>query len=180
MFIYNLKLNKKTISKLFVVLSITIIILILIYSIYIIFFKNAVESTDNVRQNDIIELDEANYTDILKASNENIDSYVGKKVRITGYVYRLLDFNKNQFVIARDMKFNNGSQSLVVGFLSEYKKASDFPDGAWVEIVGKIKKGNFNGEIAMLDIVSIKETSRPKTILVDPPHKTYIPTSYIY
>ena len=91
-----------------------------------------------------------------------------------------MDFNKNQFVIARDMKFNNGSQSLVVGFLSEYKKASDFPDGAWVEIVGKIKKGNFNGEIAMLDIVSIKETSRPKTILVDPPHKTYIPTSYIY
>ena len=132
------------------------------------------------KANEIFELNELNYTNILKAANENIDEYVGKKFRITGYIYRLLDFDKNQFVIARDMKFSDNSTSLVVGFLCNYKKASDYPDGAWVDVVGKIKKGNFNGDIAVLDIISIEETQRPETLLVDPPDKNYIPTSYIF
>ena len=88
MFIYNLKLDKKTVTRSFIGISMIIICLIIMYSVYIIFFKS--NSTCDYNQKEIIDLDETNYTNILKSANENIDSYVGKKVRVTGYVYRLI------------------------------------------------------------------------------------------
>ena len=174
MFIYNLKMNKKALCRGFIAISLLIILCIILYSFYIIFIKK--NPTCDAKQNEIIELNETNYTNILKSANEDIDSYVGSKVKITGYVYRLIDFDKTQFVVARDMKFEKSSQSLVVGFLCESKDASKYSDGTWVEIVGKIKKGRFNSELAVLDVISIKETSKPVNLYVNPPDDTYIPT----
>ena len=129
---------------------------------------------------DIFEVNESNYANILKASNDNIDSYVGCKVHITGYVYRLIDFEDNQFVIARDMIISANNQSLIVGFLCNYDKASDFEDGTWVDVVGEITKGNFNGDIAILNIISIEKTEKPENPYVCPPEDTYIPTSNMF
>ena len=123
---------------------------------------------------------DVDYTNVLKSANENIDSYVGKKVRITGYVYRLIDFDDTQFVVARDMKFNESSNSIIVGFLCESKEASKYADGTWVEVIGTIKKGRFTDELAVLDVVTIKETDKPENIFVNPPDKTYIPTTNIF
>ena len=176
MFIYNLKLNKKALSRLFIIISLLIVIAIISFSIYIIFFKHNTNSSNDVNFDNIIDLNENNYTNILKSVNEDIDSYLGISVRVTGYVYRLLDFGENEFVVARDMRFNNDNQSLVVGFLCNYDDAYKYSDGTWVEVVGKIKKGKFNGNIAILDVVSIKETNAPENIFVYPPDKTYIPT----
>jgi len=174
MFIYNLKMNKKALCRGFIAICLLIILCIILYSFYIIFIKK--NPTCDAKQNEIIELNETNYTNILKSANEDIDSYVGSKVKITGYVYRLIDFDKTQFVVARDMKFEKSSQSLVVGFLCESKDASKYSDGTWVEIVGKIKKGRFNSELAVLDVISIKETTKPVNLYVNPPDDTYIPT----
>ena len=174
MFIYNLKMNKKALCRCFIAICLLIILCIILYSFYIIFIKK--NSTCDAKQNEIIELNETNYTNILKSANEDIDSYVGSKVKITGYVYRLIDFDKTQFVVARDMKFEKSSQSLVVGFLCESKDASKYSDGTWVEIVGKLKKGRFNSELAVLDVISIKETTKPVNLYVNPPDDTYIPT----
>ena len=173
MFIYNLKMNKKALCRGFIAICLLIILCIILYSFYIIFIKK--NPTCDAKQNEIIELNETNYTNILKSANEDIDSYVGSKVKITGYVYRLIDFDKTQFVVARDMKYEKGSQSLVVGFLCESKDASKYSDGTWVEIVGKIKKGRFNSELAVLDVISIKETTKPVNLYVNPPDDTYIP-----
>lgn len=178
MFIYNLKLDKKTVTRSFIGISMIIICLIIMYSVYIIFFKS--NSTCDYNQRDIIDLDETNYTNILKSANENIDSYVGKKVRVTGYVYRLIDFDETEFVVARDMRFNESSNSIIVGFLCESEEASKFSDGTWVEVVGTIKKGKFTDELAVLDVVTIKETDKPTNIFVNPPDKTYIPTTNMF
>ena len=93
MFIYNLKLNNRVLSRIFIFVSLAIIFAIIFFSIYIIFFKN--KSSGDVKFDEIIDLNENNYTNILKSANEDIDSYIGVKVRITGYVYRLLDFDRN-------------------------------------------------------------------------------------
>ncbi len=167
-------MNKKALCRGFIAICLLIILCIILYSFYIIFIKK--NPTCDAKQNEIIELNETNYTNILKSANEDIDSYVGSKVKITGYVYRLIDFDKTQFVVARDMKFEKSSQSLVVGFLCESKDASKYSDGTWVEIVGKIKKGRFNSELAVLDVISIKETTKPVNLYVNPPDDTYIPT----
>ena len=169
MFICNLKLNKKVLCRIFIVLSLFVVFFIILYSFYVIFFKKS--QTCDSYKNNIIDLNESNYTNILKAANENIDSYIGVKVRVIGYVYRLIDFNESQFVVARDMKLNNSSQSLIVGFLCESKNASKYSDGTWVEVIGKIKRGKLNEELAILDVTSIREVSIPEHIFVNPPGK---------
>ncbi len=164
-------MNKKVLCGAFIIISLLIIFLIIIYSIYVIFFKKS--QTCDSYKNNIIDLNESNYTHILKAANENIDSYIGVKVRVIGYVYRLIVFNKSQFVVARDMKLNDSSQSLIVGFLCESKNASKYADGTWVEVIGTIKRGKLYDELAILDVTSIREVTKPKHIFVAPPVKGY-------
>ena len=124
---------------------------------------------------------QSNYTNILKAANENVDDYVGCKIHFTGYVYRLLDFEDNQFVLARDMVIsNNEDQALVVGFLSTYENAKDFEDGTWVDVVGEIIKGDFNGDIAIVKVTSMNKVDKPEDAFVTPPDDTYIPTSAMF
>jgi uncharacterized membrane protein YcgQ (UPF0703/DUF1980 family) len=70
--------------------------------------------------------------------------------------------------------------TLIVGFLSEYDNASDFEDGCWVDVVGEIVKGYFNGDIAILKITSIEKTEKPSNEFVDVPDDTYIPTANMF
>lgn len=178
MFIFNLKLNKNLVSKISFIFMIIIMLVIFIIGIYLIFIKPSQTLTisDTIKSKEIFEVTNNNYANILSATNKNIDSYIGCKVQITGYVYRLLDFENNQFVIARDMVLPNSSQTLVIGFLCEYDKSLDYKDGEWVNIVGEIKKGNFKGDIAVLNIISIDKTDKPENPFVSAPDDTYIPT----
>lgn len=182
MFIFNLKINKNVFSKILFILMLIIIIGIFIFGVYIIFFKDdgTLTLSDTIKGDDVFEVTESNYTNILKATSEDIDSYVGCKIHIVGYVYRLIDFEENQFVIARDMLLTENSQSLIVGFLCEYENAMDFEDGTWVEIVGEVQKGYFNGDIAILNILSIEETEEPENLYVSMPDDTYIPTANMF
>ena len=159
-----------------------IIVGIFLFGVYIIFFRDnkTLKLSDTIKSDNIFEINESNYTNILKATNENIDSYIGCKVHIVGYIYRLLDFKENQFVIARDMAISPDMQSLVVGFLCEYDNANDFEDGTWVDLVGEITKGNFNGDIAILNLISIKKCEMPENPYVSMPDDTYIPTSNMF
>ena len=71
--------------------------------------QNAI--SNNKSNNKILEINSNNFTTFLKNCNENIDSYVGKTVHISGFVYRLSDFAQNQFVVARLMPIHYESAS---------------------------------------------------------------------
>ena len=120
-----------------------------------------------------------NYTNILQAVHDDIDSYIGMKIKFTGYVYRLIDFEENQFVLARDMFINEEkNQTVVVGFLSENKNANEFQDGEWVEVTGIIEKGKYhNKEIPIINVTDIRKTDMPENTFVNVPSDTYVPTS---
>ena len=141
MFIYNVKVNGKAIVK---VLFVLISILISIYfctSAYKI-YNNSFKIKDGLQEPDVIHLSTENYTNILKAVHDDIDSYIGKKICFTGYVYRCVDFKETELVLARDMIISSDMQTLIVGFLCDYKKTKDFENESWVELTGEIIKGN--------------------------------------
>lgn len=180
MFICNVKVNGKLWFKIIMVLMGIIVLVIFALSLYRLFMaqEKIIITNDGMRHSDITEIMPNDYTNILKAVHENIDSYVGKKIKFSGYVYRVIDFSDNQFVLARDMIVD--SQSYVVGFLSEYDKIHDFEDGTWVEITGKISKGKYhNQDIPIIKINSINRVEKPEDEFVPPPQNTYIPTSAI-
>ena len=72
---------------------------------------NQDDISNNKSNNKILEINSNNFTTFLKNCNENIDSYVGKTVHISGFVYRLSDFAQNQFVVARLMPIHYESAS---------------------------------------------------------------------
>ncbi len=180
MFVCNVKVNGSKLFKNFFIGVIILLILILGIVMYRV-FSGANDSTKNqkcIPQKGVSQISAQNYTNILKTVHENIDSYIGKKICFTGYVYRVLDLQDNQFVLARDMIVNSISQTVVVGFLCEYDSAKDFEDNSWVEITGEILKGDYHGDMPILNIIDIKKVDKPsQEEYVYPPDDSYIPTA---
>lgn len=188
MFFCNLKLNKNKVLKIiFTVIFITILIIFLA-SIYYIFFKSNSNFNNQINdsysqklsKNEVFEITPKNYSTILDTVTKNLDKYIGCKIHFSGYVYRLIDFKEDEFVLARDMIISeNPLQTLVVGFLCSSPNAKDFETGKWVDIKGIITKGDYYGEIAKIQVTEIFECQAPQNKYVSIPDRTYIPTESI-
>lgn len=174
MFVCNVKINNSLIKKIGI-FSIGFVVAIVFIVVGIRFYNAASRVTVNDQfDSSKLEITSSNYTDILKDSHENIDKYVGKKIKFSGFVYRLYDFNDNQFVLAREMIISSDNHAVVVGFLSECDNSNSFKDGAWVEAEGVIEKGNYHGDIPIIKVENIHEISVPKDEFVYPPDDSYI------
>lgn len=182
MFIFNIKINGSKIFKIFFSCVIACFIIILGFVMYKVFAgaNNEGRNQSCIPKNKVYEIQPQNYTNILKAVHDNIDSYIGKKITFTGYVYRISDLNDNQFILARNMLINSNSQYVVVGFLCECDDAQKFADDTWVKITGTIIKGNYHGDMPIIKINDINKVNKPTTNeYVYPPDDSYIPTSSI-
>lgn len=174
MFVYNFKLNNGLLKKLLI--CGLVIILIVVFIVVGFKFYNASSRfvvNDSINESRL-DVNCNNYTSILKDSHENIDKYVGKEIKFTGFVYRLFDFTENQFVLSREMIISSDNQAVIVGFLCDCDTGSNFRDGCWVEIEGVIEKGNYHGDIPIVKIKNIKETNTPNDEFVYPPDMSYV------
>lgn len=182
MFIYNFKIKGGIALRIILIILSIFMLAVFSISIYKIFFASGkFKVKDNINVKDITEIEAQNYTNILQAVHDNPDSYIGMKIKFTGYMYRLFDFGEEQFVIARDMFVNNEkTQTVVVGFLCQYKDADNYEDGTWVDLTGIIEKGKYhNQEIPIIKVTNIEKTGKPDNGIVNPPNNTYTPTNGI-
>lgn len=179
MFVHNLKLNGKLVFKIVFIILFIIIFIMCAVGIYRIFGnrEKVTSDIDDVSKNKINVISASNYTSILKAVHNDLNTYVGMKIKFTGFVYRVYDFSSDQFVLARQMIISSDMQAVVVGFLCHLNGAEAYSNGAWVEVEGTITKGDYHGEIPVLEIENIKEVKTPSEEYVYPPDQTYIPTS---
>ena len=181
MFVFNLNLNKNKISKIILILACVLVMCILVFACIKIFNNNSTfKINDKIVAPDVIELNTNNYTNILQTVHEDLDSYIGKNISFSGYVYRLYDFTDNEFVLARNMLVSSDYKTLVVGFLCNYKDISKYPDNTWVKITGKITKGDYHGEIPVIEITKLEKIEKPSDEYVYPPDDFYIPTYALF
>lgn len=179
MFVFNIKVNGNKLGKIFLGILFAIIVIITLVVGYRIIGNNFFKTNDTINQKEVYELTPSNYTNVLKASHDNMTNYLGQKIKFSGYVYRMVDFNNTQFVLARDMVISSDFQTVVVGFLCEYEKATEFEDNNWVEIEGTITKGNYHGEMPIINIEKIQKIEKPSEEYVYPPDDSFVPTSTI-
>lgn len=180
MFICNFKINGAAALKAIIVVLSIFMLVVFGISIYKIFFSSGkFIINDKINTTEITKIQPENYTNILKAVHDDPDSYIGIKINFTGYIYRVIDFKDEQFVLARNMFVNESkTQSVVVGFLCEFKNASNIPDGTWVNVVGIIEMGKYHNEqIPFIKVIEIEETTEPENSFVMPPSNDYVPTS---
>lgn len=155
--IINLKVN---LSRILVFVS------ILIATIFI--FATIVKLIHINENDDTIIMTNENFTYILNDCHDNIDKYINKKISFTGYIFRANDFAETQFVTARDMLINE-SEFRIVGFLCNYKNAKKFEDDVWVSVEGIVTKGDYNGEMPIIEVKNMKKVTTPNDVFVYPP-----------
>lgn len=173
MFVFNVSIKK---SKIY--LYILLVVILLIIGCFVI--KSINKSTNKNTVNDSMEtityeINPESYSTVLKDCYANLDDYVGRKIKFSGFIYRLYDFQPNQFVLGREMivaKLSNGkAQAVVIGFLCSSDNAQSFADGDWVEIEGTITKGYYHSELPVVEVNSIEKTNCPENPYVYPPDK---------
>lgn len=181
MFVFNIKVNGSKIFKNFFVGVIILLIIILCIVMYKVFSgADSSQSNNYLPNSKISQISPKNYTNILKTVHENIDDYVGLKINFTGYVYRVLDLQDNQFILARDMIINSNYQTVIVGFLCEYDNAKNFDTNTWINLTGEIIKGDYHGDMPIIRVTEINIVDKPsQEEYVYPPDDSYIPTAGI-
>lgn len=184
MYIYNIHINGKKLFRICLIIMILLILFLFILVVRRIFSNKNFKVSDIAKPDNIQEISYNDYTNILSATYENIDSYIGVKFKFTGYIYRLIDFKETEFVLARDMKLNETSnETFVVGFLCDFESAKNFSDNEWVEIVGEITRGKYHNEdIPLIKILKMNKTAKPDEgeLFVPSPSNTYIPTAAMF
>jgi len=165
--------------KVVLVLMIAIVI-VLCTKVGIRIYQESIKTQDELSEKNMAVLTNQNYASILQMVHEDIHSYVGQKIKFSGFVYRVSDLTEEQFVLGRNMIISSDFQSVVVGFLCHSKQAMSFRDNVWIELEGTITKGSYHGsDMPILEVNKIKEIPKPNDEYVYPPDEHYIPTSCI-
>lgn len=105
-----------------------------------------------------------------------MDKYLNKKIKFSGYIYRVSDFTDEQFVLARDMIISSDLKTLIVGFLCKYKNAKKFDTNTWVQVTGTITKGNYHEQVPVIEINEMKIITKPDECYVYPPDDSFVQT----
>lgn len=179
MFIYNFKVDGNKLGKIFLGILLVIVLIITAIVCYRILGNNFFKTNDTIKTDEVQELSVSNYTNVLKAVHDNIDNYLGQRIKFSGYVYRMIDFTQTQFVLARDMIISSDFQTVVVGFLCEYEDAIKYEDNCWIEIEGKITKGDYHGDMPIIKIEKIQKIEKPSDEYVYPPDDSFVTTSTV-
>ena len=159
MYIKNIKLNPK---------KILIICLLIAIAITLVLEITAPKNSPTLpTQTYDLELNEENFTTILKQAHNNIDGFVGKTIKCSGFVFTLYDFKQNNFVCGRNMMLDD--EDKVVGFLCEYSGDLDIIQGEWIEITGSITKGYYMGDMPVIQVDTIKKITAPPNTYVKAP-----------
>ncbi|OXM87667.1 TIGR03943 family putative permease subunit [Paenibacillus rigui] len=103
-------------------------------------------------QSDLIKVKEELYMETLSTVDLYLDRFVGKKLELTGFVYRQEEMQSNQFVVGRFSIQCCSADASPFGVLVEYDRAANFPSDSWVTVTGTIEKTRFND----MDIMKIK------------------------
>ncbi|MCG8572425.1 MAG: TIGR03943 family protein [Spirochaetes bacterium] len=114
---------------------------------------------DMSSDNEII-FTEDTYFRKLNDIHKKLDDYIGKQVKIKGFIYYLPDLASNYFVIARFLMICCAADSSIAGLICQKDSVQhDFEKDDWYEIEGIVKKESLtiNGEIKILPILKIKQ-----------------------
>lgn len=179
MFIYHFKVSGSVIFKIVLALMVFIVI-VLCAKVGIRIYQESIKTQDEIVLKNTPTLTNQNYSSILQMVHEDVDSYVGQKIKFSGFVYRVSDLTQEQFVLGRNMIISSDFQTVVVGFLCHFKQAMSFRDNTWIELEGTITKGSYHGsDMPILEVTTMKEIQKPNDEYVYPPDEHYIPTSSI-
>ncbi|MEX2414959.1 MAG: TIGR03943 family protein [Paenibacillaceae bacterium] len=122
-----------------------------------------------IYQDDVIVVKDELFMEILTAIDLFLDSFTGKKVEISGFVYREPDMNQNQFVVGRFAMDCCSADALPYGVLVEDASAAKYKNDSWIKVRGQIETTVYEGnEIMVFKPESIESITAPESPYIYP------------
>ncbi|RAV21076.1 TIGR03943 family putative permease subunit [Paenibacillus contaminans] len=116
-----------------------------------------------------IAVKEEGFIETLSAIDLFMKPFVGKKIELSGFVYREDDMQTNQFVVARFQLQCCSADAAPFGVMVEYDRAPSFATDAWVKLSGTLGTTNYGGnEIVVIKAAKIEKIAEPKNVYVYP------------
>ena len=115
----------------------------------------------------LIKVTDINYTEAVSEITTFPKEYIGKKVTMTGFVFRSPGLANNQLSLVRYVILCCTSDTLPYGVMCEIPDAQKYPDGSWLAIEGIVQMSTYEDK----DVSVIKIKSAKK---IDQPQKPYI------
>lgn len=120
-------------------------------------------------QQEVIEIPDDIFMETLTSLDLYKENFIGKTMKISGFIYRADEMNAEQFAVGRIAMACCAADSLPFGVLTEYPGAAKYEDDTWVEITGEMDVTEFNGyEIILLKAKSIQLIEQPESPYVYP------------
>lgn len=91
----------------------------------------------------IISIDESNYMKIIRDMGRDPGQYIGRRVKVSGFVYRNESCTKDTFVIARMLLTCCAADSEAVGIPCVYNNNIGIEDGTWVSVSGVVQQAHW-------------------------------------
>lgn len=124
-------------------------------------------------QQEQIAVSELGFIEIITTMDLYRDAFVGKRLEMSGYVYREDDMKQEQFVVSRLAMGCCSADMEPYGLLASSPQAKELHDDAWVTVIATVALTDYNGmEIMELQVESFE--------LITPPDTPYVYPDYGY
>lgn len=118
---------------------------------------------------EIIDIPEKQFIETLTALDLYREAFIGKKVRISGFIYKEDDMGSTRFAVSRFAMNCCSADALPYGLMAEWPKASGYSEDEWVTVVGTVGLSNYlDNEILTLELTSVERIEAPATPYVYP------------
>jgi putative membrane protein len=110
-----------------------------------------------------IDVQESLYLETLNTIDLYIDNFVGRRMNLSGFVYRQDGMKDNQFVVGRFAVQCCSADAAPFGVLVEYDRAKMWANDTWVRVSGTLQKTTYEGQdIMMLKVDQVTKLETPK------------------
>ncbi|WP_307559900.1 TIGR03943 family protein [Paenibacillus sp. V4I7] len=113
---------------------------------------------------DFISIGEKGFMEIISSMDFYMENFMGKKVDISGFVYRENDMKEDQFVVSRFAVQCCSADAAPYGLMVESAAGKELKKDTWVKITGILEKTNYNGnEIMKIHASKIEKIPAPNS-----------------
>lgn len=124
---------------------------------------------ETFRKMTLINITNLNYSEAVYEITQYPHDYIGKKVTMTGFIFRSPGLANNQLSLVRYVIACCTADSLPYGLMCETISAQKYSDGTWLSIEGIVTMSQYqNKAVPAIKITSLQEIKEPKDPYIFP------------
>ncbi|MGG1550174.1 TIGR03943 family putative permease subunit [Paenibacillus ferrarius] len=109
------------------------------------------------------------YMEILSSIDLYKDNFIGKKIELTGFVYREDQMTDSQFVVGRFAVSCCSADATPYGVMVDFPTGSMFPKDMWVKVTGTIQNVTYKGnDLFKIQASNVEKITAPSSPYVYP------------